>query len=273
MHQLSLRKALLPRLTGRIFVPLIVVILTWHQAAADPSIAAVGSSPSASRYTLVGIARFEGISYASLLDQQTGDHFLLSTDKKSEFDVALASVRTDDDPSGPGAIILKDNVSVLIKLESELSVASSDSSTPAVVVGQPYPAQKIPRPGSARAGALEPPNGGKLPLVFQEVDPQKMTLTDEQKATLKQLRQDFINAVNGPGATSPTSNAKGQTSASSPGENAGSTATATSTPTTSDQQLQNWTAAQEHSDEMFRMLYGYQAFNAYTESSSYPTGP
>ncbi len=54
-----------------------------HPALAD-------DSSGAFSYTLVGIAEFDGISYASLVDQQTGDHFLLTTAKKSELDIVLA---------------------------------------------------------------------------------------------------------------------------------------------------------------------------------------
>jgi hypothetical protein len=100
-----------------------------------------------------------------------------------------------------------------------------------------------------------------------------MTLTDEQKATLKQLRQDFINAVNGTGGGGAIADASAPASSNSPSANANIPVASSQNATTADQQLQNWIRAQEHSDEMFRMLYGYQAFNAYTASSSYPTGP
>ena len=257
------------RAVTRFAATLLVAFLSLHPAMANESFEATGPSPASFPYTLVGIAEFDGISYASLVDRQTGNHFLLSTDKKSELDVALISVKTYDDSAGPAALIEKDTETVLVKMGSGISLSPSFFSSSVSLVSQVNAVQNIPRPDTTSAGNLHPPPGGTLPLVFQEVDPRKMTLTDEQKATLKQLRQDFISAVNGTSAET----ASTQTSASSSSGNPNSPAALGQIPTTANQQLQNWINAQEHSDEMFRMLYGYQAFNAYTASSSYPVGP
>jgi len=258
--------------TVRLGVALFFSFLTAFRVSAESS-DAVESSLTSSNYTLVGIAKFDGISYASLLDGQTGGHFLLSTDKKSDLDVTLISVRTYDDASGPAAIIEKDNVSVLVKLESGISLASSGLISSPALFTQPSSVPNNPQSGSPDISKLKPPPGAKLPLVFQEVDPNKMTLSDEQKATLKQLRQDFINTVNGVGVGNAIADVSASALASNLSANANIAVAASQNASTGDRQYQNWIAAQEHSDEMFRMLYGYQAFNAYTESSSYPTAP
>jgi len=273
MKKISFRKPFPSWAALRLIAVLVFVVLTTRPVSAGQSPDTADPLLSSSHYTLVGIARFGGISYASLLDWQTGNHFLLSTDKKSELDVTLVSVRTFDDSSGPAAIIEKDNVSVLVKLESGISLASSGLISSPALFTQPSPAPNIPQPGSSDVSKLKPPPGAKLPLVFQEVDPNKMTLTDEQKTTLKQLRQDFINAVNGTGTGGASAGANASALSSNPSANANIPVAASQNASTSDRQLQNWITAQEHSDEMFRMLYGYQAFNAYTESSSYPSQP
>ena len=273
MKQPLVRQEVPLRFTSRILAALVFVALTAHGALGDQAPDRADPLLSSSNYTLVGIAKFDGISYASLLDRQTGNHFLLSTDKKSELNVALSSVRTDYDPSGPAAIVEKDSVSVIVKLESGISLASSGLVSSPALFTQPSLAPNTPQSGSLDFSKLKPPPGTKLPLVFQEVDPNKMTLSDEQKATLKQLRQDFINTVNGVGVGNAIADVSASALASNLSANANIAVAASQNASTGDRQYQNWIAAQEHSDEMFRMLYGYQAFNAYTESSSYPTAP
>ena len=48
-------------------------------------------------YALVGIAQFDGVSYASLIDRQTQKHFLLSNGE-TVGDLTLVSVLPDSDP-------------------------------------------------------------------------------------------------------------------------------------------------------------------------------
>jgi len=264
MHRTSLREMIPVLIANRILATLVFAFLFPHRAAADDSPNVTGSLPTSFSYELVGIARFDGVSYASLVDPQTGYHFLLSTVTQSEQGIVLTSVQTNDDPSGPSAIIQKDGVSVLVALDAGISLAPASQPSSAALDNS---ASGNLHGNSVSFRNLKPPPGATLPLIFQEVDPKKMTLTDEQKATLNQLRQDFIKAVNG---TSP-GNANGQ--ATSPSTNSNNLVATSQNATTGDQQLQNWESAQEQSDERFRMLYGTQAFLAYQESSSYPAAP
>jgi hypothetical protein len=236
------------------------LLLAPHAVASEPP-DETARSVASFHYTLVGIAKFEGVSYASFIDERTGDHFLLSTQNKSDREVTLTAVHTQDDPSGTAAIVLSAGVSLLLGFEAAV-VAPSD------LASSVNPASNLPRPGSTAVSELKPPPGATLPLVFAEVDPRKMTLTDDQKATLSRLRQDFIKAVKGtdPATTSAAPATPADSASPSP-------ATNPSSPSPTDTALPTWETAQEKSDEEFRMLYGTQAFLAYQESSSYPSAP
>ena len=256
---------LLSQPARRILTALAFALLFSHPAVAGiPSDAPPASFP----YELVGIARYDGVSYASIVDPQNGYHFLLSTISRSPLGLVLVSVATGQE-SSPSATIQKDGVSIILGLGETVSLDAAASVAP------PLPAsiaavQGVPPGIPARINYPKPPPGATLPLVFQEVDPTRMTLTAEQKATLNQLRQDFISDL--AGASSATSSA---TNATSPGATSSpETSPAGGNPnSTSNAQYQNWRAAQDKSDATFRMLFGTQAFNAYTESSSYPTSP
>jgi hypothetical protein len=252
----------------------VLALVMGLRASADDTPDESASTPPSFHLTLVGISRIDGISFANLLDQQTGNHFLLSTDRKSDFDVTLTSVQTGEDPTGPSATIQKDGVTVLVKLESDVSLDASNFTSSFSQIAPFQPAPVRPRTTSILGGLTLPP-GATLPLVFQEVDPKKMTLTDDQKETLNRLRQDFIRAVNG---TTPSQGTVNDPTTRSNG-NAPATVAATSSPVadpsaaSGDQTLQKWIDAQEQSDDKFRTLYGTQAFVQYQESSSYPTPP
>jgi hypothetical protein len=269
MRYVSLRKNHLRPIKSQILVMLVFALLFSHRATAGNSSDGEASSVDASSYELVGIARLDGISYASIIEPQSGYHFLLSTVDPSADGLVLASVRTDDDPSGPSVTVREDGVNVVLAMGVTTTPSSSSvfQSPPAVEAVNVAPA--ITQKGQASAGILKPPPGAMLPLVFQEVDPAKMRLTDDQKVILSQLRQDFINAVNGTGApgsvNATTTGAAQATTDSSAATNQNTTNTNTA--------YQNWLSAQDKSDATFRMEFGTQAFNAYTESSAYPTAP
>ncbi len=89
----------------------------------------------------MGVARFNDVSYASLVDTITQKHFLLSTKTKSELDVALASVLTDADSDGPSAVVQKNGASVLLKLNGGASPLHAIDGVrgPCVADRQPFP--------------------------------------------------------------------------------------------------------------------------------------
>ncbi len=75
---------------------------------------AVQESPD---YILVGIAEFDGISYASLIERQPPqDHFLVSTDKPTQ-GMTLTSITRGQNGSDTYAVVQKDGQPITLKLE------------------------------------------------------------------------------------------------------------------------------------------------------------
>lgn len=86
-------------------------------AVASPEM--VESSPD---YLLVGIARSDGVSYASIVDKPTQQqHFLLSTEKPVN-GLTLVSITQGHGSSGGSAVIQKGGESIVLKLEQPSSV-------------------------------------------------------------------------------------------------------------------------------------------------------
>jgi hypothetical protein len=67
-------------------------------------------------YFLVGIANLEGISYASVIERQNQEHFLISTDKANR-GLTLKSINRSQDGAGTFAEVLKDGQTLTLKLE------------------------------------------------------------------------------------------------------------------------------------------------------------
>jgi hypothetical protein len=79
-------------------------------AIATPE-AAAGSTD----YALVGLAQFDGISYASLIDKQSQEHFVLASDKPVR-NLTLVSISRQ--PSGATAVIRRNGEVLSLKLEN-----------------------------------------------------------------------------------------------------------------------------------------------------------
>jgi hypothetical protein len=75
------------------------------------------SGPSSPDYTLVGIASFDGVSYASIIDKQSNEHFLLSSAQPAR-GLTLVSVTPGKDAASASADIRKDGEMLTLKLES-----------------------------------------------------------------------------------------------------------------------------------------------------------
>lgn len=271
------------------FLLLVMFFVTdFRLLTADEADAA--SSPNSFNYLLVGIAHFEGTSYASLIDRQTKYHFLLSSDKPNQ-GLKLISVGGDDSPAGPSAILEKDGVSVQLKVvavnaaDQDIAV---DFSTPTTSSASQLSIQ--PAPASVKSDMLKPPRGAELPLVFQAYDPKKLNLTADQQQTINQLRNDFLNAISAASPSNParaTSNpsssnsltasasASNSTSDSTTAASADANSTAAASSTTANgqgsnesntPQLKRWKSAQAQSDEQLRTTLGWQAYSDYQMS-------
>ena len=127
-------------------------------AVATPE--AVQGSPD---YQLVGIAQFDGVSYASLIESQTGQHFLLSSEKPVR-GLTLISVTRGQGSSLNQAVVQKDGQP--ITLQQDTSTAGPGAMTGPVPTNAPM-VQPLPAPGAGgipTPGTLPPPRR-RLPLI------------------------------------------------------------------------------------------------------------
>jgi hypothetical protein len=84
----------------------------WTQS---PFAIATPDAPAASAdYQLVGLAQFDGISYASLIEKQSQEHFVLASDKPVR-NLKLVSISRG--PSGASAIVLRNGESLTLHQE------------------------------------------------------------------------------------------------------------------------------------------------------------
>ncbi len=222
---------------------------------------AFAESPVAtSDLVLVGVAQSDGVTYASVVDAQTGERFLPST-RGADGGIELVEITADED-----AILRQNGRSFLV----HLGWASGTASVSNVIPQPTAVSQNIARPGANETTTPTPPPGEKLPLVFQSGDLKGFNLTDDQKAMIVRLRQQFLASIGGTGSSPAAALAPGGPTSTSTGENpsspasqgatdgnAGSSSAAAPTPT------QVWETAQEQSDDLFKMLFGTEAFNLY----------
>jgi len=208
-----------------------------------------------SHLTLVGIAEANGTTYASLVDAQTGKHFIPSS-RSADSGLELVSVREGED-----AVIRQNGQSFVLKLGWPDGTGIEAKDVPRPDASPIAQEQNIPRPGTDPNAPPTPPPGEKLPLVFQARDLSGFDLTDAQKGIISRLRQQFVADVSG-NAGSSGAVVAGTTVDATPGT-VTETSSAPGVAPSSDDPIPRWESAQEQSDEIFKMLFGYQAFNAY----------
>ena len=102
------------------------------------------TATTSSDYKLVGMARIDGVSYASLIDTLSPDqqHFLLSSDKPVR-GLTLVSVTNGHDASGMVAVIEKDGQTMTLKLE-QARAGGAPSPAPVIVNANPSPNINVP---------------------------------------------------------------------------------------------------------------------------------
>ena len=94
-----------------------------------------------SDYALVGAAEFDGISYVSLIDRQSKDHFLITTNTPAH-GLSLISLVHGNDPGSTYATFQKGSETLRLKLETGAS--SAPGAPPPSIMPQPVPT--IPPP-------------------------------------------------------------------------------------------------------------------------------
>lgn len=205
------------------------------------AVAATEQAMTSTQYQLVGIAKIDEISYANLIDNQSQQHFLLST-LRPDRGLKLISIERSHDALPGFAILQKGGQQMRLEMEALTSGLATANSPTAPAV----PANPLSTPSLANIPSLMPV-GGSLPLVFQTVDFNRVHLTVEQVAVIDRLRQDFTKAV----THVPRNNAN---------SNSGNIP-----------QLKNWESAQQQSDERCQLLLGSDAFSQYQMAVSRPT--
>jgi len=114
------------------------------------------SSPD---YFLVGIANVDGISYASVIERQSQEHFLISTDQTTR-GLKLTSITRGHDGSDTYAVVQKGGQSITLKLEQPPAAPATPGAPPltntAVMPGVLTPQIPMPGAGLPSAGSVRP---------------------------------------------------------------------------------------------------------------------
>ena len=86
----------------------------WTQS---PFAASTEEGAGSADFALVGIAQFDHVAYASLIDKHTMEHFLVTSDQPAR-GFTLVSVKHGGDPTASFAVLQKDGQSLTLKLET-----------------------------------------------------------------------------------------------------------------------------------------------------------
>src|ERR1700677_391923 len=109
------------------------------------------AAPDSPDFMLVGVASVDGVSYASVIDKKTQQHFLVSTDKASD-GLTLTSITPAHDGIDTTAVVQKDGAPITPTLQPEPAGPGGAPGVAAInaPVPQPMPgaALQIPMPGS-----------------------------------------------------------------------------------------------------------------------------
>jgi hypothetical protein len=121
------------------------------------AIATPEAGAASADYSLVGLAQFDGVSYASLIEKQSGDHFVLASDKPVR-NLTLLSIAHRAD--GATATINHNGETLTLRLEN---APPSGGPNPNGVV---LPPMNNPGANSPNAGGFVPYPGNPPPVRF-----------------------------------------------------------------------------------------------------------
>lgn len=105
------------------------------------AVATAEAAPDSPDFMLVGIASVDGVSYASVIDKKTQEHFIVASDRPSD-GLSLTSITPGHDGIETFAVMQKDGQPITLKLESVAAGA------PGVPGGAAAPVNSMPMPGS-----------------------------------------------------------------------------------------------------------------------------
>jgi hypothetical protein len=129
------------------------------------AVATEEAAPDSPDYSLVGIAQFDGVYYASVVDRKTQEHFLLTTDKPSN-GMTLTSVTTGHNGSETVAVVQKDGQAMTLKLEQVASAAGVPGAPP-MPSTMPFPGGNNPQIQSPVVSGMNPSIQIPMPGTFQ----------------------------------------------------------------------------------------------------------
>ncbi len=135
-----------PDLPGGGFAPSHYETL-WTKSPFAVASAETAATPSAD-YSLVGIAQFDGVSYASLIDKGSQEHFLVSSDKPAR-GLTLVSVTNGRTSSDITVVLQRNGESITLKPEQGAVLPTMAANAPAIPPPpSPYAVQPSPYPGA-----------------------------------------------------------------------------------------------------------------------------
>jgi hypothetical protein len=124
----------------------------WTQS---PFAIATPDGPAATQdYQLVGMAQFDGVSYVSLVDKQSNEHFVLGSDKPVK-NLKLVSISHGTGGSGT-AVILRNGETLTLQQEQAAAPVAANSPLAGPSNGVPIPV--FPQ--------VNPSVGGVRPVFF-----------------------------------------------------------------------------------------------------------
>jgi hypothetical protein len=124
------------------------------------AVASTEAAPESSDYSLYGVAQADGISYVSLIDKQSQEHFLVASNKPVK-GVTLVSVTPGHDASSTQVVIQKGGQSITLKLEQAPAVLAQVPNMINMPNTRPnFMQNQIQVPGGVNPGANNP---GQVP--------------------------------------------------------------------------------------------------------------
>ena len=124
----------------------------------SPFAIATPDAPAASSdYQFIALAKFDGVTYVSLIDKQAqGEHFVLSSDKPVR---NLTLVSTAHDSEGTSAVVERNGQRMTLQLETGAAPAPAPFPNPAMNGQPPLGMPLMPMTSTHPMGILPPNNG------------------------------------------------------------------------------------------------------------------
>jgi hypothetical protein len=130
------------------------------------AVASAEAVPDSPDYVLAGIASFDGVSYASVIERKSNEHFLVSSDKPTR-GLTLTSINRGHDNADTTAVVEKDGQMITLKLEAMPTSAIGAVGGSNTATGGLPPIIQIPMPGAASTTGSAPFRPLVLPRIHR----------------------------------------------------------------------------------------------------------